>query len=502
MVHEYHFERHLVEARRNVVRLRLMLGAITIAAIGIATPAVLSHAATTTTANLDGVKILNSGAGTYGGSTTGPFATATVTVKNSTTGAVLTSATNPFYFSGITGVGTGAPFQVLISPVTVGGYTVKGTTWCSDPCTGFNAQTTNFKAGSTLSLTLKSNVNYHMRWIYAPVPTQTPAPTPAPVVTPAPVLTPPPTAAPVPPRKTPTPQTHPTAPATPTVTPSSVTQSELIPTNIPTAPANFQAMVGDSNVAINLSWSAFDGVGPGGYQIDRSIDQVEWTTVAPSSTELLYSDTGVTFGVHYYYRLHAITSSGGVSAYAYTDAATGSFTANSDTSSGGSFQSDDQSVSVNVPAGALDAAAVCTVSAGPKLAVRGKTVIAGPYTLDCKSASGAPVLGFAKPVSWTYSLKSKLGKLTHPTAVVIDGNGGQTAVGTGTYNASNQTLSFGQTASTTTAVLASAGFSLPSGLLAIIVILLAVVGGVITVVLRKSQRGKYENYLRSKYYNL
>lgn len=149
-----------------------------------------SQAATSTTANLDGYKI------NTGNVRTGTFSTVKVTVKQVSTGAFNTSTANPYNFNALASTSAGASYVVSVSPTSVAGYTVKGVTWCLNTCTGFNEQTTNFRAGSSAAFTFYAGSNYHMRWIFQPVAAPTPIPAPINTTTPAPATPAPSTATP------------------------------------------------------------------------------------------------------------------------------------------------------------------------------------------------------------------------------------------------------------------------------------------------------------------
>ncbi len=159
-----------------------------------------SEAATSTTASLDGYKINTANV------RTGTFSAVKVTVKQVSTGAINTSTANPYFFNALASTSAGASYVVSVSPTSVAGYTVKGVTWCLNTCTGFNEQTSNFRAGSSATFTFYSGSNYHMRWIFQPVAAPTPIPAPIKTPTPAP-------ATPVaPPTTTPSPTTVPASP--------------------------------------------------------------------------------------------------------------------------------------------------------------------------------------------------------------------------------------------------------------------------------------------------
>jgi fibronectin type III domain protein len=99
---------------------------------------------------------------------------------------------------------------------------------------------------------------------------------------------------------TPAPPAPPVTPPAPPVTPPADTQA-------PSAPANLQAIGGNSQVG--LSWSApSDNVGVAGYRVYRDGTQV----AAPAGTT--YTDTGLANGTSYVFSVRAVDAAGNVSA--------------------------------------------------------------------------------------------------------------------------------------------------------------------------------------------
>src|SRR4051812_18435705 len=118
MAQVYFFKHHMVEARRNRFRLGVGVGVIAMAAAIYLVPSLATRASSSSTADLDGVKILNSGGGQYGGTSTGPFANATVTIKRVIDGSTVIASNNPFSFQGLQ-ASAGEHYFVSVSPVTV-----------------------------------------------------------------------------------------------------------------------------------------------------------------------------------------------------------------------------------------------------------------------------------------------------------------------------------------------------------------------------------------------
>jgi hypothetical protein len=258
------------------------------------------------------------------------------------------------------------------------------------------------------------------------------------------------------------------------------------------------------NAVVSLSWDASIGVnGVQSYKLERSIDQTNWTVVGGGILNPGFLDDTVAFGVHYYYRVSAISISGVASGYAFGDAQTAEFVANSVNSAVADYLSSDNVVRVEVPAGAIsNDSAVCTVEVSTAtLGTTARPVVAGPYSLICKTAAGDLITDLVKPVSWTFELATKLKGYDKPSAVSVDSSGGQSDVKNAAYNTKAQTLQFNQSTVTTTAVLASKVQGISAFLVVGALILLLAVGAVFTLFLRKSQKQDYSEYLRRKYYD-
>ena len=487
MAHEYFFSQHMVEARTNSLRLRMSLLGIFVAAVGVCSPAIFSSAATSTTATVDGAKILTTGAGQYGGSTSGPFSAATIKVTRTAYNTSTNSNANPFTFASLGAVAAGETYTVSISPAVTTGYTLKGSTWCLDACSGYNPQTSNFKAGLSVTLTLQRNHNYHMRWIYA-IPAATPPPAPP---TPAPVQ---------PPVTTPTPVLAARLSAAAPVSQNIVAP----PSTAPPSPANFEVLMESGNALVNLSWTEVaDPAVIKAYRLERSTDQSQWNVLTESSVGLNFRDDQVAFATHYFYRVSAIDQNGINSDYALQNIETSTFTQNATSTINGNFVSADGVANVGVVAGTLNAeAAICSVLSSPvKITKATGVVLAGPYELVCKNTSGNVISEFNEPVTWIYNLKTKNKGHENVRGVHVGASGGLDVVPTVSYDTKGQKLTFNQPNATTTAVLASKNSTNPVGIISFVLVFLAVAGGAIYV-LRTAQRQKYADYIRSRYYNL
>jgi hypothetical protein len=329
-------------------------------------------------------------------------------------------------------------------------------------------------------------LDYGWRYNLAPTPPPTPPPTPTPTVAPSPKPTSrPPTATPRP-GTTATPKPGTTAPDT---TP-------------PAVPQGFQALVSGSNAVVALSWeAATDTSGIRAYQLDRSIDQASWSPLADSLTDTSYTDSSAAFGVHYYYRLKATDNAGNASGYATADATTAAFTPTTSGEGSTSYSSSDGLATVEVPTGTTDDSVDCSVeTVDATVGSKSQPVIAGPFQLICKSSTGDVITSFNKPVAWTYNLKDKLDGFANPVALRIDSAGKATKI-TAKLDKS-KTLAFSVAGPDATAVLASVKKPLPFNIIAVVILILGIGAGVVVWLLRRRQKLNYNDYLRSKYYNI
>jgi uncharacterized membrane protein YgcG len=274
----------------------------------------------------------------------------------------------------------------------------------------------------------------------------------------------------------------------------------------PTVPAEFAATAESGNAVIDLSWLAStDDAGIADYNLQRSLDQVNWSEVSSSITSTSYDDTSVDFGIHYYYRLDAVDASGNTSPYAFADTTTASFTQN--VGSGGtssSYTSDDGIASVTVPSGGVSSDADCSVALGsvPASSYSGRKLVAGPYSLVCKDQQGTLISAFSDPISWSFKLKGKLKGLSDPLAYSSDSTGKLSDISNAKFNSSLALMTFTTSNDNSVLALASVNPGIPWGLLATIVLLLAIIVAVLIFILRNKQKVNYYEYIRSKYYNL
>jgi|GEM_PF-4705315 len=274
----------------------------------------------------------------------------------------------------------------------------------------------------------------------------------------------------------------------------------------PTTPGNFTATAASDNAVINLSWTASsDAAGITGYQLERSIDNATWTVLSSDITDVTYSDTGVDFGVHYYYRIKALDANGNASAYATADAITANFVGTATSTSGStSYTSSDGLVTVMLPDGAVDGSVDCSVTPDPatNFATGQRKVVAGPYELLCKDANGNTVTSFSQALAWSVNLKNRLKGVTKPTAYTAGSSNNLSAITNAKFNRSSQVMTFTTTTANDVLVLATVTHGVPWNLVVIILVVLGVMGGVAVIILRRRQKLNYDEYLRTKYYNL
>lgn len=434
-----------------------------------------TSAASATAASLDGVKI------TTAGTTNAQVSAANVSVRRVATSGANSSTANPFIFSALQAVNGGEHYTVSISPVaTTNGFRVKGATWCSDPCTGFNPQTTNLRLGSSLDFVFSPNVNYHLRWLFEPVPT----PLPRTQIPPTPLTPqPPPAATPVP---------------SPAATPNAVP----VPAPI-AAPTAFVASSEGTRPVVALHWTAAPEAKT--FILERSVDQAAWTVVSGDLAATNYLDQSPAFATRYFYRLKAVDVTGNASVYATADATTPPFAPNVTTSRDADIQSDDRKVTVTIMSGTFDKEATCQVkSVKPDVKLKpGSRLESGPFAVSCLTSTGATVKNFAKPLLWSYSLSKNVPK-DRPLVsfAVIDGLTApvQSAAA---YTPDARTLTFSSIGNAQTYVL-STNASMPVTVYLIIggvVIGLLILLGALFLI-RLPVKRSYDDYIRSKYYDL
>jgi hypothetical protein len=152
----------------------------------------------------------------------------------------------------------------------------------------------------------------------------------------------------------------------------------------------------------------------------------------------------------------------------------------------------------------------CSVTAEEtKLAIDDKkTLIAGPYAFICKSVTGEVITTLAQPLKWTFNVKTKMVGYQDPGVVLAAYSARQVKPATGkmTYDQNQGTLQVSTAELGVIAVLAAktTGFAWGAmgGLVFGVILVVALLAGGFIWVIRRRQHTNYNEYLRSKYYNL
>lgn len=311
---------------------------------------------------------------------------------------------------------------------------------------------------------------------------------------PPPPPPPPPPAPKPPPTPAPTPKPAPKASSSSagkSSTSSSASSSSSSATPSLTMPANFTA--NPSVVGAILNWNlSSGGSGDIHYEVDRSTDQTTWDSVATSIVGSTYADSTTNFSTLYYYRVHAVDSNGVTSDYATSQVTTGNY--NSDVSAGTtqSITSDDGLATITIPTAALATDAVCAVVAQTTNGHTGTTtktqsVVVGPYLLICRDSSGTVIDRLNGNLG--VSLKVSLQVAAHFTgfmgATASANSTSFTAVKPSNYDARAHSVSFSVSGAQSFAVTAHPKTNL--SLYIEIIVTLVVIGGLITVGVRKRE---------------
>jgi hypothetical protein len=257
-----------------------------------------------------------------------------------------------------------------------------------------------------------------------------------------------------------------------------------------------------------LSWSAASDDRPGlTYRLERSLDNVNWSELKSGITELAYQDGSVNHGLRYFYRVQARDAAGNVSGYVNIDVRTADFVNNTDSNGPITFTSEDGVAGVVVETETFAEETECIVvredSYKPSLK-NGQSMIAGPYSLVCKTRDGRTVSEFSKPLTWNLNVKSKLGKLANPQVYIRETGSTPALLKEAVFNSKQGTVSFNHAGSGQVLVLASPreGFGVPVNLIVFMLAAIGLIALVLVLVLRRKQKTDYDDYLRSKYYNV
>ena len=276
---------------------------------------------------------------------------------------------------------------------------------------------------------------------------------------------------------------------------------------VPSTPGDFTASISGGNAVVELTWDAStDSNGVVGYQVERSLDQMNWTVLDSNVIATSYEDSTVSYSVHYYYRVEAVDTAGVDSDYATADVTTPDFSATSGTAGGTptTYTSDDNFASVTMPPGALSESADCSINSAStnQVVPSGHKIILGPYSMVCKDANGNVIASFAQPLTWTFTIKNKLAGVTDPLVYMSDASGKLTNAGKQTYNAKSGTIQIVSSTSNALLVLATTVAGVPWNAIALILLVLGLGLGIFVFILKRQQKLNYNDYLRKKYYNL
>ena len=166
-----------------------------------------------------------------------------------------------------------------------------------------------------------------------------------------------------------------------------------------------------------------------------------------------------------------------------------------------SFASEDQIATAEVPAHNVPTGDVCKVAKTDSAhTVRGKSVVAGDYALTCTNQVGEPDSITVASVAWQFHLKGHLDKLHSPQAVIY--NGSTSKIISSFYDHKTNILTFAASATAVVFVVGSATSYAWVNYLVIALGLLLVILFILYFPLRVHRRRSYQEYIRSKYYDL
>lgn len=307
---------------------------------------------------------------------------------------------------------------------------------------------------------------------------------PAPVRSPQPA--PPPAAAP-----TTSPQIQ--GPGTPS--------SDLpVDTEAPGVPENVRATLEEQYGTVAIMWDEpTDNIGVTKYQIERSINETDWLSLADNLTQPEYTDTSADFERQYFYRIRAFDAANNASPYGSTQITTGKFNANVTAREGGTIKSFDDMLSVAFPAEAVAEDSLCSIVSGDELPVLKDSYATalGPYKVTCKTAANVITNSFLKPLSVVLSARDEDDglKITHNAVLKQEG------WGVGELDQGGDRPSFSLEPGSNSFAFVGKKTSTP--LIFKILLFLLVVGliaagviGFLYLKYRKEQYAKYDDYIR------
>jgi hypothetical protein len=275
----------------------------------------------------------------------------------------------------------------------------------------------------------------------------------------------------------------------------------------PAAPQNFEATVAKGSPTVTLSWTAaVDAGGVKSYRLDRSLDRVAWKTLSDTITATQYQDTTAGYGLHYFFRLSAIDTSGNSSDWVTAEAALDDVASAGAGSTEANYTSSDKRATALLPAGLAAGEISCTVDSlvsVKKIGTNSQPAVAGPYGLSCRTTADSIVTEYKKPVTWVVDLKGKLQGLNNPVAYAYGADGQQTLLRDAQFDAKAETIRVSAPADRSIGILASRPRTIVSLSWIIIILTVAgVVAGIVILAMNRKKKLEYEEYIRSKYYEL
>jgi hypothetical protein len=274
-------------------------------------------------------------------------------------------------------------------------------------------------------------------------------------------------------------------------------------TTPPAAPTDFAAGQDGSSIVVNLVWhgSTDSDTGVKGYNLDRSVDNVTWASVATSIIGASYTDATTQFGVHYYYRLSAVDNAGNASIYATADLITATFQSTATAEAGQTITSSDNVLTITIPAGALVEDVACTTTPGNDTTTTGK-LIAGDYELTCKDEAGNDITKFYQTLVWTFALPAATAKPYGNIEAVAFNSGAKPTVLSKQFNRKTSLIVFSSATVLDAGIIGIVTHNAWPIILELLFVIMLVLGVVYYVGLRRLRSQNYDDYLRNKYTRL
>jgi len=239
------------------------------------------------------------------------------------------------------------------------------------------------------------------------------------------------------------------------------------------------------------------------YEIDRSVDQTNWSPIAAGLSITQFDDSTTAFSVHYYYRINASDNAAHTSGYSYSDVTTPAFTANVD-AGGSSFTSEDGFATVTAPANSIPVDFNCTVATNSQVLKKSgsQKIVAGPYQLVCKNTTGDGLTNFGNAVTWTIKLKGRRGGVGAPGFSTVEVNGSLTAVKSAAYDPKTQVSNATTDSTQPVAVVAPVSPGFPWSIVAAVLFVAGLIIAVIVLISLRRRNLSYRDYLSRKYYEI